>query len=64
MKKFLNGMFRRERGHFKLLRKASWIGHILRRNCLHVTIEGLMMEVKEVGKEDELSDDLRNRIRH
>jgi hypothetical protein len=28
-----------------LRRKANWIGHILRRNCLlHDTIEGQMME--------------------
>jgi hypothetical protein len=38
-----------ERTHINniLLRKANWIGHILRRNCfLHDTI-GQMMEVKE-----------------
>ena len=32
-------------------RKANWIGHILRRNCLlHDAIEGQMVEVKEVGR--------------
>ena len=31
-----------------LRRKANWIGHILRRNCLpHDAIEELMTEVKE-----------------
>ena len=31
-----------------LRRKANWIGHILRRNCLlHDAIEGEMAEVKE-----------------
>ena len=35
-----------------LRRKAKWIGHILRRNCLlHDPIEGQMMEKKGVGKE-------------
>ena len=34
-----------------LRRKANWIGHILRRNCLlHDGIEGQMMEVKGVGR--------------
>ena len=29
-------------------RKANWIGHILRRNCLlHDVVEGQMVEVKE-----------------
>ena len=33
-----------------LRRKANWIGHILRRNCLlHDAIERQMMEVKGVG---------------
>ena len=33
-----------------LCRKANWIGHILRRNCLlHDAIEGQMTEVKGVG---------------
>ena len=31
-------------------RKANWIGHILRRNCLHDVIEGQMTEVKGVGR--------------
>ena len=32
-------------------RKANWIGHILRRNCLlHDAIEGQMTEVKSVGR--------------
>ena len=44
-------------------RKANWIGHILRRNCLlHDAIEGQMMEVKGVGRRrTQLLDDLRNR---
>jgi hypothetical protein len=33
-----------------LSRTANWIGHILRRNCLHDAIEGQMMEVKGVGR--------------
>ena len=34
-----------------LRRKANWIGHSLRRNCLfHGTIEGQMMDVKEVER--------------
>ena len=34
-----------------LRRKANWIGHILRRNCLlHNAIEGQMTEVKGVGR--------------
>ena len=34
-----------------LCRKANWIGHILRRNCLlHYAIEGQMTEVKGIGK--------------
>jgi hypothetical protein len=34
-----------------LRRKAIWIGHILRRNCLlHDAIEGQMTEVKGVGR--------------
>ena len=33
-----------------LRRKANWIGHILRQNCLlHYAIEGQMTEVKGVG---------------
>ena len=48
-----------------LRRKANWIGHILRRNCLlHDAIEGQMTEVKEVGRRrrrTQLLDDLRNR---
>ena len=37
-RKFLNNMLRR---------KPDWIGHILRRKCLHYdVIEGQMMEVK------------------
>jgi hypothetical protein len=32
-------------------RKANWIGHILRRNCLpHGAIEGQMTAVKRVGR--------------
>ena len=34
-----------------LRRKANWIGHILRRNCLlHDAIEGQAMKVKGVGR--------------
>jgi len=34
-----------------LHRKANWIGHILRRNCLlHDAIEGQIMKVKGVGR--------------
>ena len=46
-----------------LRRKANWIGHILRRNCLlHDAIEGQMMEVKGLGRRrTQLLDDLRNR---
>ena len=44
-----------------LLKKATWIGHILRRNCLlHDSIEGQMTEMKEVGRRrTQLLDDLR-----
>ena len=43
-----------------LRRKANWIGHILRKNCLlHDAIEGQMMEVKGVGRRRiQLLDDL------
>ena len=45
-----------------LLRKANWICHILRRNCLlHDVVEGLMTEVKGVGRRTQFFDDLRNR---
>ena len=46
-----------------LRRKANWIGHILRRNCLlHDAIEGQMTKVKGVGRRrTQLLDDLRNR---
>ena len=45
-----------------LRRKAIWIGHILRRNCLVDAIEGQMTEVKGVGRRrTQLLDDLRNR---
>ena len=47
-----------------LRRKANWIGHFLRRNCiLHDGIEGQMTEVKGVRKRRRtlLLDDLRNR---
>ena len=49
-----------------LRRKANWIGHILRRNCLlHDAIEGQMTEVKGVGRRrTQLLDDLRNRRRY
>ena len=46
-----------------LRRKANWIGHILRRNCLlHDAIEGQMTEVKGVGRRrTQFLDYLRNR---
>ena len=48
-----------------LRRKANWIGHILRRNCvLHDAIEGQMTEVEGVGRRTQLLDDLRNRRRY
>ena len=50
-----------------LQRKANWIGHILRRNCLlRDAIEGRQMtELKEVGKRrTQLLNDLGNRRRH
>ena len=49
-----------------LHRKANYIGHILRRNCLlHDAIEGQMMKVKGLErKTTQLLDDLRNRRRY
>ena len=49
-----------------LPRKANWIGHILRRNCLlHDATEGQMTEEKGVGRRrTQLLDDLRNRRRY
>ena len=49
-----------------LRRKANWIGHILRRNCLlHDAIEGQMMEVNGVGRRrTQLLDDLKNGRRY
>ena len=45
-----------------LHRKANWISHILRRNCLlHDVIKGEMTEVKGVGRRTQLLDELRNR---
>ena len=41
-----------------LRRKANWVGHILRRNCLHVTIK----RVERIKAQ--LLDDLRNRRKH
>jgi hypothetical protein len=47
-----------------LCRKANWIGHILRRNCLlHDAIEGQMTEAKGVRRTQVLHD-LRNRRRY
>ena len=45
-----------------LCRKANWIGHILRRNCLlQDVIEGQMTEVKGIGRRrTQILDDLRN----
>jgi len=47
-------------------RKANWIGHILRRNCLHNDdIKKDMTEVKGVGRRRiQLLDYLRNRRRY
>ena len=56
-----------KRTHLKniLRRKANWIGHILRRNCLlHEAIEGQMTEEKGVGRRTQLLDDLRNRRKY
>ena len=51
--------------HNTLRRKANWIGHILRRNCLlHDAIEWQMAEVKGVERKTQLLDDLRNRRRY
>ena len=47
-----------------LRRKANWIGHILRRNCLHDTIEGQMTEVKGVGRRIQFLYGLRNKRRY
>ena len=49
-----------------LRRKANWIGHILRINCLHHdTIEGKMTEENGVGRRrTQLHDDFRNRRRY
>ena len=49
-----------------LRRKASWVSHILRRNCLlHDAIEGYMAEVKGVGRRrTHLLSNLRNRRRN
>ena len=46
-----------------LRRKANWIGHILRRNCLHQdAIDEQMTEVKRVGRRrTQLLDDLKSR---
>jgi hypothetical protein len=49
-------------------RKANWIGHILRRNCLlQQVIEGKIKEVIEVtgrrgGRRRQVLDDLKGRI--
>ena len=45
---------------------ASWIGHILRRNCLlHDAIEEQITEVIEIGRiRIQLLDELRNRRRY
>ena len=47
-----------------LRKKANWIGHILRRNCLLLNVvEGQMMKVKGVEKRTHLLDDMINRKR-
>ena len=46
------------------IKKANWIGHILKANCLlHDANDGQMMEIKGVGRrrKTQLLDDLRNR---
>ena len=52
--------------HNILRRKANWINHILRRNCLlHEGIEGQITERKGLGRRrTQLFDDLRNRRRY
>ena len=51
--------------NYILRRKANWIGHILRRSCLHDSIEGQMLEVKVVGRRrTQLLNDLRNGKRY
>ena len=49
-----------------LSRKANWIGHILRRDCLlHDAIEGQMTELKGQGRiKTQFLDYLRNRRRY
>ena len=49
-----------------LRRKANWIGHILRRNCLlHDAIEGRMTEVRGIGRRrTQLLDDFRDSRRY
>ena len=49
-----------------LRRKANWIVHILRINCLlHDVTEGQMTETKGVGRRRiQLLDDMRNRGRY
>ena len=49
-----------------LRRKANWIGHIMRINCLlHDAIEAQMTEVKGEGcRRTQLLDDLRNKRRY
>ena len=60
MNMFLNVQERRGL-NYTLRRKANWIGHILRINCLlHNAIEGQMTEVKGVGRRTQFLDDLRN----
>ena len=44
-----------------LRRKANWLSHILRRNCLiHDAIEGQMTKVKGVRRRTQLLENLRN----
>ena len=46
-------------------KKANWIGHILRRNCLlHDAIEGQRTEVKGLERRRTQLLDLRNRRRY
>ena len=48
-----------------LRRKANWIVHIQRRNCLlYDNIEGDVTEAKRVGRRTQLFDGLGNRSRY
>ena len=45
-----------------LRRKANWIGHILRINCIfHDAIKGKMTEMEVIGRRTQFLDNMRNR---